>query len=221
LVCGNGNGYTSAIMINTTSTFYGYSLGLIAFPTTLSSFLPLMSLYLMAEYGSCNNHQQQQWCAINLVFMTCISLLLPTSALSAKKLMGSLIFWSRIWCKTCQLTLRIHMRYWCASHELLLLWDCSDKAVNYLASTKEPHWSWQWKWPHVCYHDQHNKHFLCLLSGLHCISYHIIMLATADASVSSGRVWLMQQSSTSAMVCHQSCCYYLHLIVTTYISLKC
>jgi hypothetical protein len=81
LVLGNGNGYTSAIMINTTNTLYGYSLGFIAFPTILSSLLPCTSLYSVAEHGSCNNHQQQQWCVINLVFITYISLLLPTSAL--------------------------------------------------------------------------------------------------------------------------------------------
>jgi hypothetical protein len=44
----------------------------------------------MAEYGSCNNHQQQQWCVINLVVTSYISLLLPASAFSAKKLMGKL-----------------------------------------------------------------------------------------------------------------------------------
>jgi hypothetical protein len=87
---GNGNSYTSAIMINTTNTFYGYSLGFIAFPTILSSLLLLMSLYPIAQYGLWNNHQKQQWCAINLVFMTCISLLLPTSASSTKLLRGKL-----------------------------------------------------------------------------------------------------------------------------------
>ena len=56
------------------------------------------------SYGSCINHQYQQWCVINLVVITCISLLLPTSVWSAKNLTGSLIFWSRIWCKTCQFT---------------------------------------------------------------------------------------------------------------------
>jgi hypothetical protein len=74
LVCGNGNGYTSAIMINTTNTFYGYSLGIIASPTILSSLLPLISLYPMAEYGSCNNHQEQQWCVTKLVVTAYISL---------------------------------------------------------------------------------------------------------------------------------------------------
>jgi hypothetical protein len=73
-------------MINTTNTFYGYSLGFLASSTILSSFLPLMSLSPMAEYGSCNNHQQLQVCVINLVVTTYISLLLPTSALYAKKL---------------------------------------------------------------------------------------------------------------------------------------
>jgi hypothetical protein len=104
VVIGNGNGYTSAIMINTTNTFDGYSLGFIASPTILSSLLPLMPLYPVAEYGLCNNHQLQQWLVINHVVTTYISLLLPTSALSAKKLTGSLIFCSRIWCKTCQFT---------------------------------------------------------------------------------------------------------------------
>jgi hypothetical protein len=79
-------------MINTTNTFYGFSLGFIASPTILSSLLPLMSLYPMAEYGTCTNHPQQQWCVINLVASTYISLLLPTSALSAKNLTGNLIF---------------------------------------------------------------------------------------------------------------------------------
>jgi hypothetical protein len=50
---------------------------------------------------------------------------------------------------------------------------------------------------------------------------HTIKLAASDVSVSNGRVCFMQQSSTAAMVCHQSPCYYLYLVVTTYISLKC
>jgi hypothetical protein len=94
----------SAIMINTTNTFYGYSLGFIASPTVLSCLLALMSLNPVAKYGSCNNHQHQQWCVINLIVTTYISWSLPISALSAKNLTGSLIFWSRIWCKTCQFT---------------------------------------------------------------------------------------------------------------------
>jgi hypothetical protein len=73
---------------------------------------------------------------------------------------------------------------------------------------------------YMCHHDQHNKQFLWLLSGVHCLSNHIIKLPASDVSVSNGLVWFMQQSSTAAIVCHQFCCYYLHLIVTTYISLK-
>jgi hypothetical protein len=42
--CSNRNGHIPAIMINTTNTFYGYSLVVIAFPIILSSLLPLMSL---------------------------------------------------------------------------------------------------------------------------------------------------------------------------------
>jgi hypothetical protein len=39
---------------------HGFSQGFIASPTILSTSLLLMSLYPMAEHGSCNNHQQQQ-----------------------------------------------------------------------------------------------------------------------------------------------------------------
>jgi hypothetical protein len=52
----------------------------------------IMSLYPMAEYGSCNNHQQQQWCVMNLVVTTYISMLLPVSASITGELLGSLYF---------------------------------------------------------------------------------------------------------------------------------
>jgi hypothetical protein len=70
---------------------------------------------------------------------------------------------------------------------------------------------WQWKWLHICHNDQHNKHFLWLLSGLHCISNHIIKLATTDVSLSNGR------GSCTNHPQQQWCV--INLVASTYISL--
>ena len=106
------------------------------------------------------------------------------------------------------------MRYWCASHELLLLWDCSDTAVTYLASIKAPHWSLAME---MATYLPSRSASQTLFTGLHCLSNHIIKLVASDVSVSSGRVMVHASIINSSngvssilLLLPASHCYYLH-----------